>query len=373
MGNSDVESRIESCKKRRVGKSCGSSSAGAAGSSDLLVTLAEAVYKIDTLTDRLKELEHTVSLQAAKLNRLNDSSQEEAENVHDYYIHSDSSKGNISEKNYSYLNGMKRKRQGRRKGCHGVKYPSKPKQGQVNESLSTGSCSSDSLNSSLDMCGRGRCGRHYKVKSGARIKKRPVVKTELWPHTIANEDDGEEVDSENISLAKFISCFTYIIVNCGRAESKGRAALLHAVSSVFECLPWSEARTFHNLIMVKIEQNRVNWSANFPALADNFVDKKIRLSLKSKSSIVTGPSYKVNTCLGKDAGVSRNGFISNKSNSIYSVVCWQWNFSSCTYGENCKRWHVCRTCADAGKLGEAHKASSHDSYSPEPKPGKPRV
>ena len=45
-----------------------------------------------------------------------------------------------------------------------------------------------------------------KVKSGAKIKKRPVVRTELWPHTIANEDDGDEVTSEDIGLAKFLSC-----------------------------------------------------------------------------------------------------------------------------------------------------------------------
>ena len=37
-----------------------------------------------------------------------------------------------------------------------------------------------------------------KVKSGARIRNRPVIKTELWPHIIANEDDGDEVTSEDI-------------------------------------------------------------------------------------------------------------------------------------------------------------------------------
>ena len=76
-----------------------------------------------------------------------------------------------------------------------------------------------------------------KVKSGAKIRKRPVIQTELWPHTIANKDDGEEVTSETIGLSKFLSCFTYIMTNCGRWEAKGRAALLHAVCSVFECLP----------------------------------------------------------------------------------------------------------------------------------------
>ena len=72
-----------------------------------------------------------------------------------------------------------------------------------------------------------------KVKSGAKVKKRPVIKTELWPHTIANEDDGEEVTSETIGLAKFLSCFTYIMVSCEKAESKGRAALLHAICLIF--------------------------------------------------------------------------------------------------------------------------------------------
>ena len=57
--------------------------------------------------------------------------------------------------------------------------------------------------------------RSKKVKSGAEVKKRPVLKTELWPHTVANEDDGEDVSSDNISLAKFLSCFTYIMSCCG--------------------------------------------------------------------------------------------------------------------------------------------------------------
>merc|ERR1711888_323268 len=53
--------------------------------------------------------------------------------------------------------------------------------------------------------------RSKKVKSGAKIQKRPVIKTELWLHTIANEDDGENITSENINLSKFLSCFTYIV------------------------------------------------------------------------------------------------------------------------------------------------------------------
>ena len=100
--------------------------------------------------------------------------------------------------------------------------------------------------------GKSKCRHRRKVKSGASIKKRPVMRTELWPHTVANEEDGEEVSSDTISLAKFFSCFTCIMLDCGRAESQGRTALLHGVSLVLESLFWVEARTFHNLVMVKI-------------------------------------------------------------------------------------------------------------------------
>ena len=79
------------------------------------------------------------------------------------------------------------------------------------------------------------------MKSGAKIQKRPVIKTELWPHTIANEDDGENITSENINLSKFLSCFTYIVTCCGGVESRGRSALLHAVTTVLEYLQWTDA------------------------------------------------------------------------------------------------------------------------------------
>ena len=90
----------------------------------------------------------------------------------------------------------------------------------------------------------------------------------LWPqyrfaypplHTIAVEDDGDEVNSEDIGLKKFLACYTKILTDCkGKVEAAGRSALLHAVSTVYEYLPWSEARTFHNLTMVKLEQKRIN-------------------------------------------------------------------------------------------------------------------
>lgn len=102
--------------------------------------------------------------------------------------------------------------------------------------------SEDSSNSSgssgCDQHDMGRSSGRRKIRSGARVKKRPVVRTELWPHTIANEKNGDEVDSENIGLATFFSCFTFILMSYGKAaESKGRAALLHALSMVFVYLP----------------------------------------------------------------------------------------------------------------------------------------
>ena len=123
---------------------------------------------------------------------------------------------------------------------------------------------------------RGKRSYRKKVKSGASIKKRPVIRTELWPHTIANEEDGEEVTCDNISLAKFFACFTCIMMDCKGLEAKGRTGLLHAVSLVLEALYWSEARSFHNIVMVKVEQNKLDWASNFGALAEDFIDRKVR-------------------------------------------------------------------------------------------------
>ena len=52
-----------------------------------------------------------------------------------------------------------------------------------------------------------------------------------------------------------------------------------------------------------------------------------------------------------------------KNKSLYNSVCKQWNFGTCSFGDRCNRWHVCWTCAEAGKVGEAHRASSHDKSS----------
>ena len=58
--------------------------------------------------------------------------------------------------------------------------------------------------SGKESCDLGRTCKHSsKVKSGAKVKKRPVVRTELWPHTVANEEDGDELDSETIGCSKF--------------------------------------------------------------------------------------------------------------------------------------------------------------------------
>ena len=123
--------------------------------------------------------------------------------------------------------------------------------------------------------------KRKKIKSGAKVKTRPVVRTELWPH-IANEDDGEDVTSENITLAKFFSCFTFIMASCSRLEAKVRPVLLHPISTVLEYLQWSESHIFHNMIMTKIEQGRIEWDADFMSLADDFIDKKVRLGLRSR-------------------------------------------------------------------------------------------
>ena len=241
----------------------------------------------------------------------------------------------------------------------------------------------ETSNSSGTDSGKDNCSHkhsHSKVRSGAKVKKKPVKKTELWPHTIANED-GEEVDSENISLAEFLACFTYIQVRSKGAESRGRASLLHAVSKILKFLPWAEARLFHNTIMVKVEQERVSWSDDFLELAEDFLDKKVRSSLRVRHTTATNvpPNNKANFP-GRGAGrgprppfqnynsYSNNSNYNNNNNNnfqgrgrpIFGAVCWQWNFNTCTYGADCKRWHVCKTCAESGKLGERHKASTHE-------------
>ena len=230
-----------------------------------------------------------------------------------------------------------------------------------------------SSSSGTDTSGvRRKCSHSSRqIKSGAKVRKRPVVKTELWPHTIANEEDGEEVSCDSISLAKFFSCFTFIMLECGRVESKGRTGLLHAVSLVLESLYWQDARTFHNLVMVKLEQGRCDWATNFTELAEEYIDKKIRQNFKAKSG---SGSSKAGSYYRKSSGNSYNNSYSNynknggrgfnrnysgKSKMLHNSICKQWNSGTCSYGDKCNRWHVCWTCAEAGKVGEMHKSSSH--------------
>ena len=54
--------------------------------------------------------------------------------------------------------------------------------------------SSTSSGTSSSESGR-KTRRRGKVRSGQKIKKRPVIKTELWPHTIANEEEGDSPGS----------------------------------------------------------------------------------------------------------------------------------------------------------------------------------
>ena len=237
------------------------------------------------------------------------------------------------------------------------------------------SSSSSSSGSSYPGSGKAysevRNSRRYRrtIKSGARVKTRPVVKTELWPHTIANEEDGENVNSESIRLAKFLSCFTHIMTDCEGFEAKGRAKLLHGVSTILEYLPWKEARTFHNLVMLKIEQDRICWKTNFLLMANQFLDKKVRENLRKKGQTLGYSKTNSLSCtsLGNDFSM-RNTMGKNKTNTnnyLYPIVCKQWNYGFCSYGDHCKKEHVCWSCAEAGNMGESHKATDHDNDSTE--------
>ena len=221
-----------------------------------------------------------------------------------------------------------------------------------------------------DFSGKGSdttgCCKHRsnKVKSGALVKKRPAKVQELWPHTIAIEDHGEEVDSNTIGLSTFFSSFTRIMTRCKGVEYRGRSELLHAVSMVLKNLSWSEARTFHNLVMVKLEQQRISWDDDFLGMACDFMDDKVRASMKSKHAAANASQrYNYNKGAGKGfRGQSqRSDFTTGRGKAIYGVFCGQWNYGTCSYGNNCKRWHCCKTCGEQGKLGETHKASTHGS------------
>ena len=220
-----------------------------------------------------------------------------------------------------------------------------------------------------------------KVKSGANVKNRPVIRTELWPHTIANEDDGEDVTSDTIKLAKFLACYSYIMINCGEQEFTGRAVLLHAIASVLECMPWSEARTFHNLVMVKIEQGRIDWATDFTEIGEQFLNKKVRQNLRPKSTASSSGSSAYSG-YGKGFGsqnsygrsrYNRNEFPAGRNRATISDVCRQWNAGTCSYGADCKKWHCCSTCFYGGKPGEKHKSSTHGNSTTNSSPNNQRV
>ena len=227
---------------------------------------------------------------------------------------------------------------------------------------------------STDSSGEEACVRKCshnsnKIKSGANIKKRPVLRTELWPHTIANEDDGDDVDSESISLTRFFKCFSTILSECVGVQAEGRIMLQKAIFLVLEFLPWTEARNFHNVTMLKLEQGRIDWDVDFLSLADAFVEKKVRAGLRSKPAASGYGSSARSGTSGRGNGRGFRGYNNstnntNSSSSLLKAICWQWNSGSCTFGdENCKRWHCCKICAESGKLGEKHPASLHNSSS----------
>ena len=232
------------------------------------------------------------------------------------------------------------------------------------ESSSSGSSYSGTEDSDSDRSRRRRRSRR-KVKSGAKLVRRSVKHTELWPHTVANEEQGEELTCDTIGLPQFLSCFSAIMISCdSKSEKAGRASLLNAFSSVYECLPWVEARTFHNLIMVKLEQERIDWKTDFSVLAERFLNHKVRLSLKSKGS-AAGLSSSSRSGRGNfprrqgSYGFRQGNYSAGRGKSLQVPICKLWNSGACSFGDSCKYKHVCMTCAEAGKPSEMHKASSH--------------
>ena len=126
--------------------------------------------------------------------------------------------------------------------------------------------------------------------------------------------------------------------------------------------------------MLKLEQDRIKWNSDFKILANQYLDNKVRLSMRSKGSSASGSSsLKPNT--NRNFGKGSSGFGSysvgnrvgssnfSKSKSLYPLICRQWNYGTCSYGKQCKKFHVCWSCAEAGKLGEQHKGSTHDTAS----------
>ena len=77
------------------------------------------------------------------------------------------------------------------------------------------------------------------------MKTRKVKVQEVWPHTIANEESGESITSEEITLSKFFTCFTLLMNTCkSRTEAKGRSAFLHAISMILRELTMDRSKKF---------------------------------------------------------------------------------------------------------------------------------
>ena len=397
MGLSDGEGSVE---HEASGSAAVTSEANATETSDLIKALREALGKIDKLSDKVDSLEKGMLIQNNRIGRLEGASSQgsesegsrhrgskekstkddsrkvkgkkdriEFEKERQYSVVKDKiSSRNKNKNRYETeeeseeevdLKGVRKKMSRKQRDEASHRMSSRLRQAGGVFPVEDEEASASSGRDSGDSWIKSR----KEVKSGAKVKKRPVVQTELWPHTIANEEDGEEVTSESIGLAKFYSCFTYIMVNCGRREAAGRSVLLHAVSLVLEYLPWTDARTFHNTIMVKVEQGRISWATDFSDLAEQFIDKKVRLTLRAKGAASYIKPSQSSRNYGKGYGNSNNRYYNNstsgKNKSLYSFVCWQWNNGSCSYGDKCRKWHVCWSCAEDGKLGESHKSSSH--------------
>ena len=139
---------------------------------------------------------------------------------------------------------------------------------------------------------------------------------------------------------------------------------------MLEFLPWTEARTFHNVVMVKIEQGREDWSSDFAELAEQFLNRKVRLSLRSQGKPAgSGASRASGRGFGRQR-YTRNEFPPNR---YRTEICRQWNSGWCSYGQSCRMQHCCLTCANEGKHGEKHRASSHGDSTTKGKPSDQRV
>ena len=150
------------------------------------------------------------------------------------------------------------------------------------------------------------------------------------------------------------------MLECKGVQALGRTALLHAVSTVLGVFQWSEARNFHNMIMLKIEQGRIGRDDDFVALADAFIEKKVRVVVKSKYSS-SGPRAAARASYfgqghGAGRGAGRGSY--GRGRPMNETICWQWNAGTCSYGNDCRRLHHCKTCSEAGKPREQHKAST---------------